>query len=50
MDMIKALEYGGFANVFEIRCFLNPGPILSLNFDQDNLHCNLILFSLETEH
>jgi len=50
VDMIKTLEYGEFDNVFEIRHFLNPGPILCLNFDQDDLHHGLILFLLETDH
>ena len=50
--MIKTLEYGEFNNVFEIRRFLNPGPICPPNFYWDNLHHNLILFSflLETKH
>ena len=35
-------------NFFEIRHLLNPGPILPPNFDREDLHHNLILFSLET--
>jgi hypothetical protein len=50
VDMVKTLEYGEFNNVFEIRHFLNPGPICPRNFNLDDLHRNLILFLLESEH